>query len=404
MQISAEKTGYQKTSILGLYIFALSIPISFVPAEFAIALIFIGWLLEGIIYKNWQFQKSVLFIPLAIYLAWNIVSSLSSPRPLHSLWAVADNEWPMFIMFFMVNIIDDSQIVKRMAHLWLLTGSAAAVYGIWQTFNGKVFFRTNIPAAIEHYYRAEGFSGFYLTFAGFMMTVVLVALCLATQAGWKYRWRYALAALLSFGAVLGTFARSIWLSFAVAVPVFGISKGKKIGGRIAAAFIVIVVLTLVFVPAIRDRAFSIIDPSQNQTRLNLWQTTLHMSHDHLVLGIGEDNFDYYFEAYKVPGFYDATGHPHNDYLNELVSSGIPGIVLFLSLWVIVLRTGFATARRSEDPFLKELALGGSLAIIGFLVGSFFQDYYGTFANCWGWWFMAGLVMTSHRLSAKASPH
>ena len=47
--------------------------------------------------------------------------------------------------------------------------------------------------------------------------------------------------------------------------------------------------------------------------------------------------------------------------------------------------------------MKELALGGTLAVIGFMIGGFFQNYYGTFANCWGWWFVAGMTMASYKL-------
>jgi len=165
-------------------------------------------------------------------------------------------------------------------------------------------------------------------------------------------------------------------------------------------FIFLVIVCIVFVPSIQDRVSSIIVPSENQTRLNLWRTSVNISKDFPITGIGEDNFDYYFHLYKVEGYYDVTGHPHNDYLNVLVNSGIPGLLAFLFIWIVILGAGFMTARKSSDPFLREVALGSSLAILGFLVGGIFQNYYGTFANCWGWWFMAGFVMSSYRLYCK----
>ncbi len=389
----------RKLTRYGLYIFALSIPISFVPAEFGIVIAFIGWFLEGIINKRWQYYPSKLFIPLLFYIVWNILASGISPRPMHSLAALVDNEWPMFIMLLMFSTIDDIDVVKRMLHLWLFTASIAAAYGIWQTFTGIQFHRSGAMSPMGNYFRATGFNGFYLTFAGFMMSVFLIGLCISFHAG-NHRWKYMLAAVLSFTAVLGTFARSIWLSFAVAIPVFGFMKGKRIGSIVTTGFLVIVLFCLIFIPAIRERAFSIVIPSENQTRLNLWRTTVNISMDYPLTGIGEDNFDYYFEKYKVEGYYDATGHPHNDYLNVLVNSGIPGLAAFLSIWIIIIWIGFKTVKNSKDPFLRELSLGSTLAIIGFMVGGVFQNYYGTFANCWGWWFMAGLTMTSYRIYQK----
>jgi Lipid A core - O-antigen ligase and related enzymes len=395
-----EETFPKTLTRYGLYIFAFSIPVSFVPAEFAIGIAFIGWLLEGILNRRWQYYPTGFYIPLLFYLVWNILASSISPRPAHSLWALADNEWPMFIMLFMLSTIDDINVLKRMLHLWLFTASIAAAYGIWQTFSGIQFHRSGVMSPMGNYFRATGFNGFYLTYAGFMMSVFFVGLCISFHSGLNHRWKYTLVTLMSFMAVLGTFARSIWLSFAVAIPIFGFMKGKRLGSIVTTGFLIIVLFCLIFIPAIRERAFSIVIPSENQTRLNLWRTTINISKDFPLTGIGEDNFDYYFDTYKVEGYYDATGHPHNDYLNVLVNSGIPGLLAFLSMWIIIIWIGFKTAQDSKNPFLRELALGSTLAIIGFMVGGIFQNYYGTFANCWGWWLMAGFTMTSYRISQK----
>jgi len=392
------RTSFPKAmSRFGLYLFAFSIPISFVPAEFAIGIAFIGWFLEGILNKRWQYFKTSLYIPIVFYIVWNIIASSCSPRPGHSLWALLDNEWPMFIMLFMISVVDDVKVLRRILHLWFFTASIAAAYGIWQTFSGYLLHRSGTLAPMGNYFRAVGFNGFYLTFAGFAMTVFLVSLCLSSRSDINNRWKYIIVTLLSFLAVLGTFARSIWLSFAVAIPVFGFMKGKRLGSIVTTGFLIIVLFCLIFIPSIRDRAYSIFVPSENQTRLNLWRTSVNISKDFPVIGIGEDNFDYYFDKYKAEGFYDITVHPHNDYLNVLVASGIPGLFAFVSIWIIIIMAGLKTTKNSLNPFLKELALGSTLAILGFLIGGLFQNYYGTFANCWGWWFMAGLTMTSYRL-------
>ena len=402
MKLIGYRTTFPKAiSCFGLYLFAFSIPISFVPAEFAIAITFIGWLLEGIFNKHWQYYPTKLFIPLLFYIAWNMIASSISPRPGHSLWALADNEWPMFIMLFIYFLVDDIKVLKRILHLWLFSASISALYGIWQTFSGYQLHRPDTLAPMGNYFRAVGFNGFYLTFAGFIMSVFIVSFCISFQSGIvKDRWKYILIALASIMAVIGSFARSIWLSFAVIIPIFGIVKGKRIGSFVISAFLAIAVLYFIFVPTIRDRAYSSIVPSENQTRLNLWKTTINMSKDFPVTGIGEDNFDYYLDRYKVEGYYDTTAHPHNDYLTILISSGIPGLIAFLSIWFVIVQMGFKTHKYSSNPFLKELALGSALAIIGFMIGGLFQNYYGTFANCWGWWMMAGFTIASYRLYTK----
>ncbi|RPI03069.1 MAG: hypothetical protein EHM64_12915 [Ignavibacteriae bacterium] len=404
MKLTDVRTAFPTAmSRFGIYLFALSIPISFVPAELGVCIGAAGWLLEGMINKRWQFYRHTLFIPLLFYIGWNILASGISPRPGHSLWALADNEWPMFIMLLMYFTVENVSVLKRIVHLWLFSASIAAIYGIWQTFSGVQLHRPEPLHHMGNYFRAVGFNGFYLTFAGFMMSVFVISICLAAQQGrLNYRWRYMMAALLSFLAVLGTFARSIWLSFAVVVPVFGFVRGKRFGAAVTALFLGAALLSLIFIPTIRDRAYSAIVPSENETRLNLWMTSINMAKASPIIGIGEDNFDYYFNRFKVEGFYDVTVHPHNDYLTILVSSGIPGLMAFISIWVIIIFTGLKAQKYSSHPYLKELALGGSLAIAGFMTGGLFQNYYGTFANCWGWWMMAGLTMASSRLSTESA--
>jgi len=401
-----KSTDYRATlpkamSRFGLYLFAFSIPISFVPAEFAIGIALIGWFLEGLINKNWQYYPTKLFIPLLFYIGWNVIASSVSPRPWHSLWALTDNEWPLFIMLLLYFVVDDLTVLKRIVHLWLFSASVSALYGIWQTFSGYQLHRPETLPHMGSYFRAVGFNGFYLTFAGFIMSVFFVSLCVSSQSGLgRNRWKYIFVAVVSIMAVIGTFARSIWLSFAVVIPIFGFAKGKRIGSVVITIFLALVLLCVIFIPTIRERAYSTIVPSENQTRLNLWRTSIHMSIDSPWIGIGEDNFDYYFDRYKVEGYYDVTVHPHNDYLTVLVSSGIPGLIAFLSLWFVIIQAGFKTQKYSSTPFVKELALGSTLAIIGFMIGGLFQNYYGTFANCWGWWLMGGFTMASFRLYTK----
>jgi O-antigen ligase len=389
----------QKLTLAGLYIFAFGLPFSFVPAEFGLGFALLGWLLEGILNKNWQTQKHPIFIPLGIYIVWNIFSALISPRPLHSLWAVADNEWPLFTMVMMFCTIKDRTTLVRLFTIFCASASIAMLYAIFQTFSGIDFLKHNEQLArMGNYYRAVGFNGFYLTFGAFAMSVFFLAANVWLEVKEKSRWLFGTVAVLCLAAIVGTFARSMWLSLLVAVPVFGFVRGKKIGTIITSSFFILVIGAFLFAPTIRDRALSIADISQNETRVNLWKTSIKMFQTFPITGFGEDNFDYYVEAFKVPGFYDTTAHPHSDYLNVLVNSGIVGLITFLSIWIIAIRTGYKTWKYATDPLLRGLAMGGMLAILGFMVGSCFQDYYGTFANCFHWWFATGLLFTAHRLS------
>lgn len=394
------KTFPQKLTLAGLFLFAFSIPVSFVPAEFGMAFAILGWLADGLMNKRWRFHGHIVLWPIAFYLGWNLLSSLLSPRPLHSLWAWADNEWSVCIMLMLFWTVEDIQTLRRLCYTFLVTSSIAMIYGIWQTFYGVELYRGIELAKMENFYRSVGFNGFYLTFAGFAMSVFFIAASFFIEAKSKARWLLGAAALVAFFAVVGTFARSIWLSFLVAIPAFAFLRGRKMGLILTGSFVAVILAVFLIMPDIRHRAFSILDISANETRLNLWKTSINISKDFPLLGIGEDNFDFYFERYKVEGYYDATGHPHNDYFSALVQSGYPGLIAFIAIWVLAIRTGYQSWRSATDPTLRAAIAGGMMAILGFMVGSLFQNYYGTFANCLGWWFVAGLLMSAVKLESS----
>ncbi|HAL57757.1 MAG TPA: hypothetical protein DCP63_15125 [Bacteroidetes bacterium] len=382
----------------GLYLFAFSLPVSHVPAQFGIGVAFLGWMGEGIVQNRWQLRWHPFFIPLTFYLTWNLFSAALSARPAHSLGAVLDNEWPLVVMLMMFWTIRNAVLLKRLVSALLIASFVAMVYAIWQTFGGLELYRhLQLDPMGSGYFRAVGFYGFYLTFAAFAMTIFFLSAALAVEVKSGRRWPYVITALVSFLAVVGTFARSIWLSFGTAIPLYAFTRGRKTGIAVSIALVVIVVAGFLTVPALRYRVESITDLGQNETRLNLWRTAFAISNDHPILGIGEDNWDHFFERYRVDGYYDTVVHPHNDYFSVLVSSGYPGLLAFVGMWCVALVAGYKVSRTTKDDARRAIALGSTFSLLGFLVGSFFQNYYGTFVNCLGWWLVVGLILTAQSL-------
>ena len=387
----------------GLYLFAFSIPVSFVPAEFGVAIAFGGWLMDGLLNKRWQIEWHAFFFPLTFYLAWNMLSALMSPRPLHSVVALGDNEWPALIMLMMFWTVRSEEVLRKIVLLFLGVSAIAMAYAVWQTVFGVELYRAMPLTPAGTLYRNVGFYSFYLTFAAFAMTVFFLSSSLALQTIGRDRNLMLVVAVLSFAAIVGSFARSVWLAMMIATPLLGFTRGKRTGISTLAALSAVVVILMAAVPDLRDRAATIVDLEKNQTRLNLWKTSLAIAGDYPLLGVGEDNFDLFFKTYRVEGFYDTATHPHNDYLNVLVASGFPGLIAFVIMWAVALRTGFMAFMRSKNRFAGGTALGASLGVVGFLVAALFQDYYGTFANCLGWWFMVGLIFASWQCSRQVQP-
>ena len=121
---------FKATTRFGILLFALSIPISHVPAQFGIGIAFVGWLGEGLINKKWRVCWHPVFIPLIVYLIWNILSAALSERPGHSLGAILDNEWPLFIMLMLFWTVNDEAFLRKVLMVFLSSVCVAVVYAV----------------------------------------------------------------------------------------------------------------------------------------------------------------------------------------------------------------------------------------------------------------------------------
>jgi O-antigen ligase len=387
---------FRETARFGILVFAVSIPISHVPAQFGIGMALFAWIGEGLVRKKWRFRWHPAFLPLALYLLWNVLSAAISERPRHSLGAILDNEWPLLIMAMLYWCIDDEAFLKKVVIVFLSSACIAVVYAVWQVVGGVEFYRKMpLDPMGSGLYRAVGFYSFYLTFAALAMTSFFLSTSLSFELK---KWYFVALAVLSFLAVIGSFARSMWLAFALGIPIYAFTRSRRFGTIVISMVLVFVVGGMLTVPTLKYRVESILDPGQNETRLNLWKTAVKVAEGNPLLGVGEDNWDLVFDRYRVEGYYDTTVHPHNDYLTVLVASGIPGFLAFISTWSVILWVGIHSAVRMQSKTLRAIAWGGAFSLIGLLVGAMFQNYYGTFVNCLHWWFGAGLLMTAGKLS------
>lgn len=385
-----------------LTVAAATLPFSHVPTQMALALAFIAWIGWSLRSGRIQYVRDPFLWAALAYWGWNLLASATSVRPWHSLAALVDNEWPALLGLLLWWSLRSAAELQRLLKFYMATSGVAFAYGIVQTFTGVEWIKgVALHQAGEGAFRAVGFSGFYLTFAGFAMSVFFVTAAYAmSKPSEKWRW---IVPMLAIGAILGTYARSVWIALAILVPLTALVATKGRSRRWAVALTLIAAGLVLAVDPLRERAFSIMDMSQHQTRLNLWKTSLLMARAHPITGIGQDNFTTYFEEFRVPGFYDTAVHPHNDYLSTLVHGGIPALLAFLAMWGILGCKGWNVWNSKREGLEAWLALGAATALAGFLLSSLFQNYYGTFVNCFNWWLVSGFILTVYRLSHEAGP-
>ncbi|MCH2043786.1 MAG: O-antigen ligase family protein [Saprospiraceae bacterium] len=117
-------------------------------------------------------------------------------------------------------------------------------------------------------------------------------------------------------------------------------------------------------------------------RLALWDNSLKMSKDHLVLGVGVGNWKLHFNKYGVKNLRAEQGlvnfqRPHNDFLWVLAEQGIIGLVLYLGIFFLAIWAAWQYLKQQQ--YFRREATGKEhqvflafLGILGYGIISFFD--------------------------------
>jgi len=244
----------------------------------------------------------------------------------------------------------------RVADFFLLGGVAVAIIGLVQYALG-----TNLITAEGGLPRLRSIYGSPNNVGLYLGRVLPLALAVALFA--RHRWRR-----LAYGLVVLPLSAALALSFSkgallLGMPAALLTMGLLAGGRWLWATLAAVIAAIgAAIPLLRlPRFASLFNTRQGTTffRLKLWRATLSMIRDHPWLGVGLDNFLYYYRGrYILPDAWQEPdlSHPHNFVLDHWARLGIFGLAASIWLQVAFWRLALPL-RRLEDADNRALALG-----------------------------------------------
>ena len=391
-----------------LILWGITLSWSLAGMQLLLGLVIISSLLVSLLQKKRPLKFHPFYIAGGIYVIFNLIILISSADLLKSILSFINNDWIIFTIPFIVSLNLSASWRKIVFQAVLVSALLAALYGIFQFFSGLDLIRNTKLGLLGTHYRAVGAYGSFLSYAGnqlmaFACAYAFFLLCTKSKIE---KTIYLLAAGILLLSIVASQSRSTWLAIPV-ILVIGLLAVPKKQLFYAAVFLVVIAAGVIsFVPEISSRFMNIFNPAQNETRLNLWKTSLAIIADHPLTGIGSGTFNDYFEIYRVPGFYDARGHAHNDYINKAVISGLIGLITWLAMWVtwfIYMVRVYIRLPADDDD--KKIVLGTMLALSGILIAALFQCYYTDLENNIVWWFMAawGLQISLRKRASRQAP-
>ena len=332
---------------------------------------------------NRKWDNSIFSWLSIVYLSLVLLSSIFAHDPLLA-FAGATNYGGRFEGFATISIYvilfyasRNYLVVSKRKLIWALSFlSLVSLYALVQYYQFD-------PLVIYKNYRPMIFSTIgNQNFLGSLM-VMLCSLSFGLSVYYK-KWYYFLFLIFFFSALLASQTRGCWIALGIVIIgyvtfVIIFDKTKFLGLLLALSVMVGAAFTLNFTKknTLSKRTKSIRteikmkDEYGGSGRLKIWEITWGVIKGHPVLGTGPENLKPVLKAeYKkeLNAYYRMKGvtidKAHNEYLHIAVVTGIPSLLTYLSILVIIFWRNITQVKRDKTKLIV------AFAVFAYLVQAF----------------------------------
>jgi O-antigen ligase len=350
-------------STAGFVLVALSLATtqwSIIAAQSTFGLAALLWL-YGMVRGHYRLDAPAFFVPLAAYAGLTLVSAAFSDLPLASL--IDSKQLVLFLMVPVVAHFARGQRATQVLDVVIALGSAAALYGILQSYLGE---RNSLDL------RPIGPLGHWMTYSGVIMLVTCAALARLIFFTREWVWPAIAVPALAAALVL-SLTRNAWLGAAAAVVVLLAVRNWRL-------LLVLPVVALVVVLAapgvVMTRINSIGDMTDPSTRdrVAMLRMGAHMVQDHPLVGVGPEMVQRVYAQYRDPLAVNPTNpHLHNVPVQIAAERGLPALAAWLWFVVVAFRDLWRQLRQGPA---RAVAGAGLAALVAMLVAGLFEYNFG----------------------------
>ncbi len=358
-------------------IIVFMLPFPQLPLRYACVAWFTVWVLEG----RWlskptpvrQNKTAIPFILFGIWFVWQAVSYFWCADKI--AWGVMMERHLTFALIVPVGIwgVNKHYNLRRIEKVFV-AGCLTAIpaYLLWMAAlfshpEWESWLHLSEPLKYFDNWRAflvENISLFKHRL--FLCSVELFGAVMAIQIWHNKKWALVLTLPVMLSPIAFTSSRQSVLTLIAMTAVGIISMLPQAHRRLAGAGIVLVAIIaggcmMMFHPRMQQFDLEQIQEMQNisyehEHRLNIWAIALQNHEDYLAYGLGTgQSTNYLIDKYRQTGFdYYASMrfNAHNQYLEQLMELGIPGLLFFLLAWMsLPLCANGAAGKRTAWLFL-----------------------------------------------------
>jgi putative inorganic carbon (HCO3(-)) transporter len=380
---------------------------------FALAGLYVSWCIRALASRSSEARPKLHFsVGLTSYLVIAALSTLLAQNVTLSLFELFLFFESYLVYIYVANTIRTRQEVLFVVNLLLvgcflesslmIAARFMDMQAIFATVSLK--FQIDPDAARMGLLRVGGTVGSPNTAAAYL-DIVLVVAASVIFASVPRGLKWLAIGVLGLGgvALIYTYSRGAWISFALALIGLCFVATRRRGFSLAAPMVTIVILAFLSLPfydLISDRLLGN-DNGSAESRVPLMNLALRISKDNLLLGVGPNNFTVAMDPYLTPEFRHAFLYAvHNKYLLVLSETGIAGLLAYVAFLLGALRDGGRTWK-AGDRLLSPLALGFTAAIAGHMVQMSVEPFRGRSLQQL-LWLIAALLFVMNRICLRSS--
>ena len=361
------------------------------------AFIAVGLILAGALWLTWRHSNVASKPPplermLCLFVAIWSVSIIGSDRPLTSLIEAVRILAVVVMLMVLDRLLTDMRRVKAMLVAVFASAIVPLLVAAYQAASTHGRFVSGGYSRIRGTFLHPNPYAIYLTF--------IIAMGVALLPHLKGKTRVSLLVLLcGCGvALVLTYTRTGWIATILALVVVGILQSKRLLGILFLGGLI----ALVAVPSIVGR-FSDLSHSQTTSgaagnsliwRLDYWTQMLPLIKRDPATGIGLKMVQYNTLEQKAP---------HNDFVRAIVETGVLGLVAYLCLLVVIVRTARDALRRAPPGLERGIAVGFAACVVAFLAMSLVANIVSQVVLLWYFFAFAAAAIAVTRMSQPAVP-
>ncbi|MDI6766415.1 MAG: O-antigen ligase family protein [Bacteroidota bacterium] len=344
--------------------------------------------------KQDKIKRTQLDLFFGLYFLIEVVTTIISIDRLDAFLHIQKRLLLIPIVYLIVRFIDTR---KKLNILIITFFISALIIGIVSDIIILSDFLTYL-----HNIQRFGFYNNQMTVGGLTMIIslILIPFALHPKTPKQPRILAVVGICVTLFALIFTFTRSSWLGFIAGSIVIAIFRDK----RILYFFVAGIVLLIFFgSPELHDRFISIFDPyhANNSERLRMWSAGIKIFMGYPILGTGDISFVTISPQYTEDGSF--FGHLHNNLLMWLVTLGVVGFVIVISIFVMIWKIFWRVSKQTKDDWLYGSFATGALAVfVGFQVNGLFEWNFGDAEIYFLFLMITGVVLSIQRKAEEDS--